>query len=63
MPTVAPCEIQTYEVSNPIFVESSIAFSVAITDFDGLYTPGARVAVMFATPTAIGISPVEAYPL
>src|ERR1700728_1076195 len=40
-----------------------VASSVAATDCAGLYTPGASVAVMDATPEAPGVTHVEAMPL
>ena len=41
----------------------SVALSDALTDFDELYAPGARVAVMVAVPVATGVSQVMASPL
>ena len=40
----------------------SVAFTVAFTDFDDAYTPGASVAAMFAAPAAAGVTQVAAFP-
>src|ERR1700733_4432646 len=63
MPTVAPWAIQRYGVDTPMSDAVSVALSVALTDGDELYAPGARVAVTVPTPTLEGVSQVIASPL
>src|SRR5579864_67750 len=46
----------------PMSEKDSIPLTPACTDFGGLYTPGASVAVMTALPVAPGVSHVIAMP-
>ena len=61
-PTVAPWATERYGVDTPMSEADSVALSVALTNGDEPYTPGARVAVMVAAPTAAGVSQVAASP-
>src|SRR4029077_3182883 len=43
-------------------VACSIAFSATLTDFTGVYTPGASFPVIVTTPLAVGVAHVDAFP-
>ena len=60
---VAPCATNRDGVTTPISNADSVPSSDPETVFDGLYTPGASVAVMPATPAAVGVIAVDASPL
>jgi hypothetical protein len=55
---VAPWEIQRFGVKALISEADWVAFTVAVTDLWGEYTPGASVAVTVDAPAVTGVSHV-----